>query len=287
MRPEALFLDREATRTAWLAAARTRGIPVVSVQHGMIYPNTPEYVYPIPPNLVRPDVTCTFGPYERDILVTTAGYPDDAVVVTGSPRATRSAGSARSDDGERGAVRAELGVHAGHRLLCITVAHGFVGELYSGDMIRRLLADPPPGVHVVIKVHPQDRSHGRWADLVEGVARAAGHAPPPVTVVRDIDIFRLLAASDAHLGLHSTVLTDAVVANVPNLVATGIRYSDQLGYAAARVATSVATPADLRAAIADPRPPAPDARAAFLAAHLDSGDAAGEIGRVLLAAAGR
>ena len=53
---------------------------MVAVQHGMVYSHTPEYVYPPHPGVLRPDVTCTFGADERDLLVTSAGYPADAVV---------------------------------------------------------------------------------------------------------------------------------------------------------------------------------------------------------------
>ena len=154
-------------------------------------------------------------------------------------------------------------------------------------MVRRLLGDPAPGVHVVIKLHPQERAHVRWADLLADLARSAGKAPGPVTVVREIDIDRSAGAADAHLGLHSTVLTDAVVAGTPNLVATAIAHADRLDYAAAGVATAVRTAADVHAALRDPHPPEPAARAAFLARHFREGDAVGAIAEVLSRVAGR
>ena len=55
----------------------------------------------------------------------------------------------------------------------------------------------------------------------------------------DIDLYRLLRAADAHLGMHSTVLTDAVVVGTPNLIATVDAYTDILGYIPAGVARPV------------------------------------------------
>ena len=59
-----------------------------------------------------------------------------------------------------------------------------------------------------------------YSALLTGLATAGGYEPPPISVIRDIDLYRLLRAADAHLGMHSTVLTDAVVVGTPNLIAT-------------------------------------------------------------------
>jgi RimJ/RimL family protein N-acetyltransferase len=122
--------------------------------------------------------------------------------------------------------------------------------------------------------------------LIEGLARAGGYRTPLVTIVHDIDLFRLLAAADAHLGFHSTVLTDAVAAGIPNLIAAGHATADLLGYVEAGVAQPVRDATELRAALDDPRPPAPDARAAFLERHFRAGDASGRIAAGIVTAAG-
>ena len=98
-----------------------------------------------------------------------------------------------------------------------------------------------------------------------------------MTVVGQADVYRLLQAADAHLGVLSTVLTDAVVVGVPNLIVVGQAQADLLGYVAAGVATPVRSVDDVRAALAAPTPPDPDARRRFLDAHYAAGDAAGRI----------
>ena len=278
LQPSVLFVDHEGVRTPWLAAARRLGIPIVAVQHGVIYPRNPEYCHARHPALVRPDTTCVFGPYEHDLLVTEGGYDPARVVVTGSSRADPDATDlARSPD-ERAQVRRELNVADDDRLLVVSVAHNPVaGDLHSAEMVARLLGGPLPGIHVVFKLHPQDRTQGPFEALLQGLARAHGDPAPRITVVRDFDLYRLLRAADAHLGQYSTVLTDAVVAGTPNMIAVGLAFGDMLGYVEARVAVPVASVDDVRSFMRAPRASEPDDRARFLAAHFRPGDATGRI----------
>lgn len=278
LQPSVLFIDHEGVRTLWLAAARRLGIPIVAVQHGVIHPNNPEYCHPPHPALVRPDTTCVFGPYERDLLVRQGGYDPATVVVTGSSRSNPDeTGMAQSPD-ERAQVRSELGVADGDRLLVVSVAHNPVaGDLHSADMVARMLGGPLSGIHVVFKLHPQDRTQGPFEALLRGLARAGGYPSPRITVVRDFELYRLLRAADAHLGQYSTVLTDAVVAGTPNMIAVGLAFGDMLGYVEARVAVPVECPDDVRSFMGEPRAPEPDDRARFLDAHFTRGDATARI----------
>ena len=232
LRPAVLFTDREASRTGWLAAARLAGVPSVTVQHGMIYPSSPEYFQARHAGRVRPDVTCVFGEYERDLLVGGAGFEPASVVVTGSPRPLAS--DDRVESGDREAVRRELGIRDGDRLLVVSVAHNEVlGELHTFGLLERTLGGPLPGIHVVIKLHPQDQGEPRHEVLLRGLAAARGYEAPRVSIVKDLDLYRLLRAADAHLGQYSTVLSDAVVAGTPNLIAVGQAHADSLDYVGA------------------------------------------------------
>jgi hypothetical protein len=283
LRPGVLFTDREASRIAWLEAARRHGVPTVAIQHGMVYPNSPEYWRPGTPSAVRPDTTCVFGAWERDLLVGQAGFAPSTVVVTGSPRWDPE--TAPLDGSARAAVRHDLGVAPDQRLLLVSVAHNpLMGELHTFAALARVLGGPLPGVHLVIKLHPQDEAESRHEAFLVGLARAGGYAAPPMTVVRDMDVYVLLRAADAHLGQYSTVLTDAVVAGTPNMIIVGQAHADVLGYVAAGVATPVSSVAEVRAFMADPRPPQPSARRRFLDAHFRGGDASGRIVDVLIAA---
>ena len=232
--------------------------------------------------MLLPETTCVFGEYERDVLVRLGPFAPDAVLATGSPRSNPETASQAASPDDRMAVRHQLGVADGDAMLVVTVANNPVGgDIHSVCMVARTLGGPLPGVHVVVKLHPIDRTDGTYETLLGGLARAGGYPAPPVTVVRDIDLYRLLRAADAHLGQYSTVLTDAVVAGTPNMIAVGVGYNDHIGHEAARVAMPVRTVDDVRAFMRDPRPADPEDRARFLDAHFEPGDATGRIAAAL------
>ena len=87
-----------------------------------------------------------------------------------------------------------------------TLFHAFIRWSHLTNMLERLLGGPLPGVHVVFKLHPGETDEGPYRALLTGLATAGGYEPPPISVIRDIDLYRLLRAADAHLGMHSTVL---------------------------------------------------------------------------------
>jgi hypothetical protein len=290
LRPQAVFLNHEGARTPWLAAARAAGVPILAVQHGLIFPHHSVYRHQRHPGLILPDCTYTFGPYERDVLVRDGTYRPDEVAVAGSPRLDIDAVPIDGDAAtlERDAVRRELGVAPGSRLLVVSTAHTVPFRRFLlPNLIDRLLSQPMPGVHVVFKQHPGELDEGPYRRLMQGLARSGGYPEIPVGVVRDVDLNRLLRAADAHLGLHSTVLTDAVVVGTPNLIALTQAYSDLLGYVDAGVAQPVATALDLRRAMDHPPVASATARAAFLAAHFAPGHAADRIADAIAAAIGQ
>lgn len=283
LRPAAVFTGWEAARTAWLGAAHRLGIPSVAVQHGVVYPRSPDYVRAPHEALVRPDLTCVFGTYERDLLVDQGRYAPESVVVTGSPRIDPEAASRPMMPDERDGVRAELGISLGERLLVVSAGRRFIGDTVHGlAMAARMLGGPLPGIHVVVKLHPEAPEEDDYGALLRGLALAGGYDAPPVTAVRDIDVYRLLRSADAHLGIYSTVLTDAVLTDTPNMIAVGQALEDLIGYVDAGVAVPVRGVEDVRAFMSDPRPATPEARARFVAAHYAPGDAVERIASAIL-----
>lgn len=289
LRPRAIVLTYEGIQTQWLKVARDRSIPTFAVQHGMLYATHPGYCHPRDPRLLLPDATFVTGPFERDVLLQHGGYEPDEVVVVGSPRLEMD--DPKDADPlparEREATRRELGVTGNSRMLVIST--GFLPlhrRFVLAATLERLFGQPVPGVHVVFKQHPGEEDEGPYRQLLGGLARAGGFAPPPISVVRDVDLYRLLRAADAHLGLHSTVLTDAVAVRTPNLIAVDQAHADLLGYVAAGVARPVRDANDLRAALEDLRPPDQAARQAFLAAHVEAGPASERIVAHITAALG-
>ena len=224
------------------------------------------------------------------------------VIVSGSPRLDLDATTRRTTDdahaaaapsgpdreAERRAVRRELGVADGDRLLVVSTVHTpFIRRSHLVHMLEACLGGPLPGIHVVIKQHPGERDdEGPYRELLHGLARAGGYAPPAMSVVREIDLYRLLRAADAHLGLHSTVLTDAVMAGTDNLIARVEAGGNILGYVAAGVARPVTRVADVRAALDHPQPAHPAARQTFIDDHFRPGQASVRIAAAIAAEVG-
>jgi hypothetical protein len=124
LRPALLLLADEYHRQEWLIAARLEGVPSVAVQHGLISRGHNGYVHrDRPPELRLPDRTYVFGDWERELLTTASVYRDDEVRVGGSPRLDLVSPTAA----DRVAVRAELGVADGDRLVVIS---GTWGPIY-------------------------------------------------------------------------------------------------------------------------------------------------------------
>ncbi len=158
-----------------------------------------------------------------------------------------------------------LGVAPGDRVVVVSTSWGDLSRRTDVPVVLAAIVDRPlPGVHLVIKLHPREPDEDSYRRLIEGVARAAGFDPPPLTIVQRIDLYRLLRAADAHVGIFSTVVTEAVVAGTPNLLAS----RDLLGYVAAGVAAPIRDGGDLLGALDAGRPPTdPAARTAFLGDH--------------------
>jgi hypothetical protein len=284
LRPAGILLADEYHRQDWLAAAAAEGIPTIALQHGMIYRHHNGYIHPARPAGLRlPDRTYVFGRWERELLVHQSVYREDEVRVGGSPRLDL----VRPDPTARDAMRAELGVTPGER---VVVVSGSWGSIYRGIHYPICLAGlmdlALPDVHIVVKLHPGEQDEGPYRAVIERAAAARGLPAPRITIVQKVDLYRLLVAADAHLGVHSTVLTEAVVTGTPNLLADSLAAADLLGYVDAGVATPVRDGGDVLAALdraaADGTLSTPEARAAFVAQHFEPGCASERIAGELL-----
>ena len=285
LRPAALLTVDEYGRTEWLSAARQAGVPVVAVQHGIIHPWHPGYQHRTRPAVrAVPQRTYTFGEFERRLLLEAGEYRPDEVVVGGSPRLDLVDASVPTPD-DAAALRAELGVAADERLLVISTTFAEVfRRFYAPVALASLIGRPIEGVRVVIKLHPGEQDGDLYLRLLDGLRGPGDLVRTDVSVVKRVDLYRLLAAADAHLGLYSTVLTEAVVTGTRNLLAATQAASDLLGYVDAGVAIPVRSPADVAAALATPQTDADaDARRAFLEDHFRPGRAAERIADDLVA----
>lgn len=283
LEPAAVLIADEYHRQEWLAAAYLEGVPTAAVQHGVIHPSHVGYIHRRRPEELRlPDRTYVFGRWERDLLVERSVYKPDEVIVGGSPRLDLVSTEPPSVP----ALRQALGIEDGKLLVLLSGTWGQLHRRFEYPIaLRRLFDRPLPGVHLVVKLHPSEPDEGPYRAVIENTAAAGGFEPPTISVVQDVDLYELLAAADAHLGIRSTVVTEAVLVGTPNLLASGLLGGDPLEYVRSGVAIPVRDGGDLLAALTrlEKQRPSRPKRRAFVEAHFDPDGGAGRIAGDLVA----
>jgi len=217
LRPDAVCLYAESSGwgRAAVAAARHAGVPSVAIQHGIIYPRYFSYLHrederecPIP------DRTAVFGEAARRFLHEAGGYPEESLVVTGSPKFDALLQGSREWDRER--LRERLGVSAGEKLLVVASryrgirdTHRAIGSAF-GSLVRA--AEATPGLRVLVKPHPAESS-GEYASVLRelGASRCR-------VLDADVDLTELLYAGDGLCTVESLSAVEALVLDRPVLI---------------------------------------------------------------------
>lgn len=236
VRPDVLVLVVAYGFEPLVEAARERGIPVVELQHGVIYPYHLGYTFPAAGKYTFPDYLLTYGRFWNE--ATTYPLPADRVRAVGYP----AFDLARSTF-ERRPGRAVL----------------FVSQLAVGEPLSRLAVELSRSTDetVIYKLHPGE-THA-WAERYPWLRDSS------VRVADDpgLSVYELFATAKAQVGVFSTALYEGLGLGVPTVVAhlPGSEASEpliRLGYA--RAAADVS---ELEAAINDPASEPPDAEAFF------------------------
>jgi hypothetical protein len=160
LHPAGILLADEYHRQDWLIAAAAEGVPVAAVQHGILHRAHNGYIHASRPAALRlPDRTYVFGRWERALLVERSVFRPEEVVVGGSPRLDL----VRPGPVDRAAVRAELSVGPGDRLVVVSGTHGALIRRFTqaspttGRIARRSTGRPERAA----SRHPRSRSCGR------------------------------------------------------------------------------------------------------------------------------
>jgi hypothetical protein len=222
--PDAVAMSYEtgAYALAAIVAAWERGIPTVGVQHGLITPNSSEYMHP---KVARsksdngcpiPTKTALGGPYSAEMLTKLSTYPEDSVDVTGYTKHDDLAELKRNESKlDRKRLLNEVGLTPDGRTIMIASGgfhskYGWAPE-YDKEILEALLniSATRSDAQLLVRLHPMEDGDMQR----EAISRSRGRAAIVKGERND-----LLWASDILVTVNSAVALDALILGKPILM---------------------------------------------------------------------
>lgn len=209
-----LYAESSGLGRSAIAAAQSRKVKTIGVQHGILYPNYFSYersADDIAQGTPLPDITAMYGRDGIRLLEDTFRYPKGRVVATGSPRYDALAAELQSVDREE--RRLKLGLGPGEKLVILASRYQGIRDTHkaSGPVFAGLLAAlrSLEGTRLIVKPHPAE-PQGAYDEDIAGAALG-----DRVRVISDLPLAHLLPAADLLVTVESLSATEALVAGVP------------------------------------------------------------------------
>lgn len=215
VRPEAVLVTYETgprQRALMIEAWRAR-IPTVGLQHGIIFDNHYDYMHrsvttePLGSSgFAIPRTTCLWGWSWAETLTCAGVYPENSVVVTGSPRHDRAIELA-AEMGRSGA-RAVLGLDGHDAPLVLALSANRDVRRYLDACCDGVASDGQAGL--LVKMHPADDPA-----IAESVL---ARFPRRALVVPGGRLFEAIIAADVVITQPSTTVGEALLLDRPVIV---------------------------------------------------------------------
>ncbi len=212
-KPDVLVLYAESSGLgrAAIAAATAHGVPSVAVQHGIMYPQYYSHEH-APDELERdpvpiPSRTAVFGELAKELLVRRGSYPEERIVVTGSPKFDALVQGASGYD--PGATRRALDVPEGARFLVLATRWSAVSPVFE-ELVRAI--EGLRGVFLFVKPH-QAESQAPYEEVALRLSAERTRILPS-----EANLLELLFASDGLITVDSFASSEALVLGRPVLV---------------------------------------------------------------------
>ena len=185
--PKLVVLTVSYDRETFIEACKQQNIPVVELQHGVIYPNHLGYAYPGPRSKETfPDYLLTFGEFWTDVVE--FPIPDDHIIPVGYPYLEQSA-----DKYDHVETKDQL----------LFISQGAIGEQLSKFAVA---VDQHPDINheIVYKLHPgeYDRWQAEYPWLVDVDFNVIDQSEP--------ELYRLFAESQGQIGVYSTAVYEGL-----------------------------------------------------------------------------
>ncbi|MGB8194448.1 MAG: hypothetical protein WCF67_21130 [Chitinophagaceae bacterium] len=198
-----LILCSETPGTGFMAAANNLRISAVDMQHGIIDPAHPQYVYSgklkcCKQHLVLPDRVGVFGSFHKKILMRSGFWSGDEIIELGSYRmeSTREKYSSVQPEARRS-----------FSILFPTQWTSFNDMML---LLKMLGGQLPEQVRIVVKLHPLE-----YAANVEKYYKLQADFPSLEIKEKDTDIYELIRSSFLMIGFDSAVLLESISLGTP------------------------------------------------------------------------
>jgi glycosyltransferase involved in cell wall biosynthesis len=220
-----------------VTAARISGVPSLAVQHGLIHQKHLGYVYPSDverESIPLPDKMAVFGEFDFEILTRLSIYKGFEVMVTGQSRLDLL--NREAPDSE------SIKLPRDKKILLFTSQP--LTAVLSAEILMNEFSQLGEDYLLIIKLHPAETypcQHYQEA--------AERYKVKNFAIVQQTDLYQLLRLCDIHLSVFSTVLSEAVIFNKPNLILSLPGFSDLGGWVEQGVALNLNDFSSLKEAV--------------------------------------
>jgi len=211
--PQIIVMHDEygALQLAFLKAAKEKGIPTVSLQHGLITDNLLPYFHKLEhiknknKSLIfpLPDRMCVWSEESRKNLLEKGNFPPSIPIVTGDPKVDFLSKVIKSFDVDE--IRKKLKIKEGKRIILFATENlpkKEEQEIIAKSVIStfKSLKD----VHLIIKPHPNELDISLYQNLISKFELLE------YSIITDINLYELLFVSDLVILSYSTVGVEAM-----------------------------------------------------------------------------
>lgn len=254
IQPDVILLEEEygVFERSLLIAAKSRNIPTIAIQHGVIHEFHKGYIFKdneISPDLSISfpythiaDITAVYGEYHKMLLTKVSSYPNNSVVVTGQPRYDRI--DSLKKNYNRNEFFQYWKIPPRCRILLWLPAFCYL----SNDEIERdfssILGDlnEIEDLIVLIKPHPGDPDCSIW-ELQNKINDVNSNA---IVIPKNFDTLYCILASDLVVMKDSTTGMEAIALGKPLIQLNLEKSVDQVDYVGEGVGFGIYSAKDLK-----------------------------------------
>ena len=206
-----MYDEYGALQIAIIKAAKDKGIPTISLQHGLIPDNIlPYFHYPEHINnenqsvvFPLPDKMCVWSESSKKNLIEIGNFSSSIPVITGDPKVDFLPKAKKSFDYEK--IRGILNINNNKKIIL------FATENLPNKEEREIVAKSViskvkdfQNCHLIIKPHPNESDISIYENLI------SENKLSDVSILRDVNLYEMLYISDLVILSYSTVGVEAM-----------------------------------------------------------------------------